>query len=161
MKFIIAVDDHWGFARNHRIPWHEPEDFRFFQAMTRGHTCLMGFNTFHELAALRNWPTVTPLLPARHCLVLTSRTFPVAPDVTLVRSLDDIPADPDLFFIGGKAIYDHALDVCTEGWVTRVRGEYGCDQFFDGERLQKEFVRDAIVRDTGHLCFEHWTRKGA
>jgi dihydrofolate reductase len=161
MKFIIAVDDQWGFAKNHQIPWHEPEDFRFFKSMTKNHTCVMGFNTFDELARLRNWPTVTPLLPSRKSLVLTSRTFPLAPDVEIIRHLEDIPNQEDLFVLGGKSLYDHALQVCAEGWVTRISGVYGCDQFFDGETLQAKFDLESVLSDNGRLRFEHWVKKGA
>ena len=36
-------------GRGGQIPWHLPEDFRWFKRMTSGHVVLMGRKTFESL----------------------------------------------------------------------------------------------------------------
>ena len=98
------------------IPWHLPEDFKFFKATTMGHAILMGRKTYASIGKL---------LPGRQNIVL-SRTMPeesVPPGITLIRSLDELkePTDGrDLFVIGGEEIYRLLLPKILELYVTKV-----------------------------------------
>ena len=95
------------------IPWHLPEDFKFFKATTMGHAILMGRKTYESIGKP---------LPGRENIVL-SRTIPETPGVTIIRSLDDLkePADgKDLFVIGGEEIYRLMLPRIQELYVTKV-----------------------------------------
>lgn len=163
MKFIIAVDEKWGFSKNRQIPWHHPKDFQFFKNQTQGQTCVMGYNTFAELALMRKYPGKnSSLLPSRQSIVLTSRlNIPHNEDVKICHYLEEIASSPSVFFIGGASIYKHALDVCTEGLVTRIKHDYNCDQFFDSKTLQENFTCTEVLEDAGELRFERWTRKSA
>ena len=98
------------------IPWHLPEDFKFFKATTMGHAILMGRKTYESIGKP---------LPGRENIVL-SRTMPeesVPLGITLIRSLDELkePTDGrDLFVIGGEEIYRLLLPKIQELYVTKV-----------------------------------------
>ncbi len=95
------------------IPWHLPDDFKFFKATTMGHAILMGRKTYESIGKP---------LPGRENIVL-SRTMPDRPGVTVLRSLDELkePTDGrDLFVIGGEEIYRLLLPRVQELYVTKV-----------------------------------------
>lgn len=95
------------------IPWHLPEDFKFFKATTMGHAILMGRKTYESIGKP---------LPGRENIVL-SRTMPETQGITVIRSLDElkVPNDErDLFVIGGEEIYRLLLPKVQELYVTKV-----------------------------------------
>lgn len=95
------------------IPWHLPEDFKFFKATTMGHAILMGRKTYESIGKP---------LPGRENIVL-SRTMPEIQGITVIRSLDELkePTDGrDLFVIGGEEIYRLLLPKVQELYVTKV-----------------------------------------
>jgi len=105
------------------IPWHLPEDFKFFKATTMGHAILMGRKTYESIGKP---------LPGRENIVL-SRTMPETAGVTVIHSLDDlqVPLDGrDLFVIGGEEIYRLLLPRVQELYVTKVPRVIGGDTHF-------------------------------
>ena len=113
IKAIVAMAENRVIGNAGTIPWHLPEDFKFFKATTMGHAILMGRKTYESIGKP---------LPGRENIVL-SRTMPETPGVTIIRSLDDLkePADgKDLFVIGGEEIYRLMLPRIQELYVTKV-----------------------------------------
>lgn len=160
IKFIVAVDEKWGIAKDHKIPWHFPEDFKFFKKTTNGYPCIMGYNTFKEIAEMRKYPEKnSELLPNRFCYVLSkNHTFHENESVLRVEEISDI-SDDDTFLIGGKFLYDLAVEVADEGYITRIKHDYDCDILFDHEELNKWWVLAEVIDETEDLRFERWVRK--
>src|SRR5258705_5361708 len=79
-----------------KIPWHLPEDLKFFKQTTLGHVILMGRKTYESLGKP---------LPGRENWVVSSKSIP---GVRVIRSLNEI-AEPgggrELFLIGGAELY--------------------------------------------------------
>ena len=113
IKAIVAMAENRVIGQGGTIPWHLPEDFKFFKATTMGHAILMGRKTYASIGKP---------LPGRENIVL-SRTMPETPGVTVIRSLDELK-DPavgrDLFVIGGEEIYRLLLPKVQELYVTKV-----------------------------------------
>lgn len=111
LSAIVAVSENSVIGKNNSLPWHLPEDLRFFRKMTSGHPVIMGRNTFVSLGkkALNDRPTY----------VVTSQpdTLPKRDDVIYVGSLQEALDDIDLredishtpFVIGGAALYAEAF----------------------------------------------------
>ncbi len=113
IKAIVAMAENRVIGNAGTIPWHLPEDFKFFKATTMGHAILMGRKTYESIGKP---------LPGRENIVL-SRTMPDTSGVTVIRSLDDLkePTDGrDLFVIGGEEIYRLLLPRVQELFVTKV-----------------------------------------
>ena len=113
IKAIVAMAENRVIGNAGTIPWHLPEDFKFFKATTMGHAILMGRKTYESIGKP---------LPGRENIVL-SRTMPETTGVTVIRSLDDlkVPSDGrDLFVIGGEEIYRLLLPRIQELYVTKV-----------------------------------------
>jgi dihydrofolate reductase len=113
MKAIVAMAENRVIGKAGTIPWHLPEDFKFFKGTTMGHAIVMGRKTFESIGKP---------LPGRQNIVL-SRTMPETQGVTIVRSPEELcePTDGrDLFVIGGEEIYRLLLPRVQEIYVTKV-----------------------------------------
>lgn len=97
------------------IPWHVPEDLKFFSGTTTGHPVIMGRRTWESFP-----PKFRPL-PARPNIVVTSRPGSVPADrqtVWTAASYDEalelaLPmvdeAHPEIWAIGGTRIWAEAM----------------------------------------------------
>jgi dihydrofolate reductase len=163
--FIVAVDEKWGIAKDHKIPWYYKEDFAFFKEMTLNSHCILGYNTYKEIAEMRGYPEKTSeLLPKRKCYVLTSKDIPETDSVSKHSSFDAFSNMSDPFmFIGGTSIYNYGLEQpifgCQFGYITRIKKDYDCNTFFNHELLEKDFELAEVIKETEDLRFERWIRK--
>ena len=116
IKAIVAMAENRVIGNAGTIPWHIPEDFKFFKATTMGHAILMGRKTYESIGKP---------LPGRENIVL-SRTMLETPGVTVIRSIDELKEPEftqggrDLFVIGGEEIYRLLLPRVQELYVTKV-----------------------------------------
>lgn len=106
-----------------RIPWHLPEDFRWFKQCTLGQTIVMGRKT---------WDSLGKPLPGRHHVVITRRG-PI-PGIETLASPDVLEpsryAPREIWIIGGAEIYRQLLPRCTDLYLTLVLRETAGDTFF-------------------------------
>lgn len=110
-------------GQGNRIPWHLPEDFKWFKSVTMGHTVVMGRKTFESIGKP---------LPGRDIVVLSRSGFG-HPGVRTLSSLDEVePKVPgrDVFIAGGAEIYVLALPYCSDLYLTRVEREVQGDAWF-------------------------------
>ncbi len=131
------------------IPWHLPEDFRWFKETTLGGTLVMGRKTFESIGRP---------LPGRTTVVLSRSGFRDA-RVRSAASLDDIvPWDlpPPVFICGGARIYEAALPRCSELLLTRVKRTVEGDAFFPP--FEHLFDLAEVLRDTPEFSIERWRR---
>lgn len=106
-----------------KLPWHVPEDFRWFKSKTMGNTLLMGRKTFESLGKP---------LPKRRTIVL-SRSGYSADGITTIASLDELGpvlTESELWICGGAEIYRMTMDRWDELYLSVIEGEYSGDAFF-------------------------------
>jgi dihydrofolate reductase len=138
-----------------RIPWHLPEDFKWFKAMTTGNVIVMGRKTFESIGRP---------LPNRTTVVL-SRSGKDIPGVKVVRDLAELnPSDLEFqgrsFFIcGGAQIYEQALPLCSDLYLTLVSREVEGDTFFPP--FESEFVLKEEMKNCPEFRILHYTRANA
>lgn len=137
---IAAVGRNGAIGREGDVPWHLPEDWRRFKAVTMGGSLVMGRVTFEAIG--------TPL-PGRTSLVVTRdpeeasrrwaaehRDWTPGPGTRVVwaGSLDEALALADdgapVWIAGGAEIYRLAWDRLTTLDVTEVDAEPDADAFF-------------------------------
>src|SRR3954471_16104465 len=81
---IAAMASNRVIGRNGELPWHLPEDLKFFKQTTLGHPVLMGRRTFESIFARLGKP-----LPGRLNIVL-SETMPPREDAQVIRGMDEL-----------------------------------------------------------------------
>lgn len=129
IRLIAAIDRQNGLAKNGGMPWHIPDDERYFTEMTksRGGRVLTGGRTFREAYIGRP-------LAGRQNYVLTRRTEHID-GVTLVHDLKEFISrdrQQDLWIAGGAEVFEQALEagLADELYLTHIDADFGCDQFF-------------------------------
>jgi dihydrofolate reductase len=125
-KAIAAMSLNRVIGHSNSIPWHLPEDFKWFRKMTTGHIIVMGRKTFESIGKP---------LPDRQTIVLTTSSEGL-PGVQIVRRLEDLatvvpPNDPrEIYICGGAKVYQHALPLCSDLYLTLVNRTVEGDAFF-------------------------------
>ena len=111
-----------------RLPWHLPEDMKFFRETTRGKPVIMGRKTWESLP-----PRFRPL-PGRRNIVISRQADFAAPGAELAASLEaalQLAAQAETaFIIGGEQIYRQAMDVADRLEITEVDLEPEGDAWF-------------------------------
>lgn len=137
---------------NGKIPWHLPEDFKWFKQITLGHRLVMGRKTFESIG----YP-----LPGRETIVLSRCGF-TAPGTVTVEDVAALEAflgdDPrEVFVAGGAEIYARLLPRCSDLYLTRVKRIVPGDTFFPP--FEEEFVRVGTVRENDDFAVEHYQHR--
>jgi dihydrofolate reductase len=127
ISLIAALDENFAIGRKGHLPWHLPDDLRWFKQLTVGKYVLMGYNTAVSIGRA---------LPERTNLVMSRRhDAPFTGQVT-VRSIDEAQARCDqtgLMVIGGGQVFREALPLARRLYLTWVSAAIdGADTFFPG-----------------------------
>jgi dihydrofolate reductase len=149
-KAIAAMSLNRVIGRGNQIPWHLPEDFKWFKRMTTGNVVVMGRKTFESIGRP---------LPNRETIVV-SRGGVSYPGVRTVSSLDEIDLaneTREVFICGGAQIYAQALARCSDLYLTLVKREVEGDTFFPA--FEDQFELRETVTDTVDFKILHYVRK--
>ncbi len=125
LALIAAVAKNNVIGINNKMPWHLPDDLRYFKAVTMGKAIIMGRKTFDSLGRA---------LPGRVNIVLTHNKHWHPEGVRVAHTLDDalalakaLDVGDEVMVIGGEQIYRQAIDRADRLYLTQV------DQSFDGD----------------------------
>jgi len=128
VSLILACAENGVIGAGNRMPWHIPDDLKYFKRVTLGKPIIMGRRTFESLGRP---------LPGRTNIVI-SRTEGFAPDgVIVVDSLDAAlasvaPGMQEAMVIGGAQIYREAMPRANRIYLTEVHASFEGDTVFDG-----------------------------
>jgi dihydrofolate reductase len=148
-KAIAAMSENRVIGYQNRIPWHLPEDFRWFKKMTTGNIVVMGRKTFESIGRP---------LPDRTTWVMSRSGFS-HPGVRTFRSLDEIdPAGEsrEVFICGGARLYLEALPRCTDLYLTHVKRVVEGDTYFPP--FEEQFERKIELLDRPEFNILHYIR---
>lgn len=169
MAMIACVDNQRGFAKDGQIPWHYPQDFKWFQKHTKGNVCVMGRTTYEDIVERLGDKAKENALPGRKCLVVSSSldqdkitNATVVPTPFNVEGvLDEQDVDKTVFFIGGERIFWQCIAIVDTVYLTVINKDYECDKFFPVEYLQQHFDMSQKFKhqDAPDLIFLVYRRK--
>ena len=120
-----------------QIPWHLPEDFRWFKQATMGGVLVMGRKTYESIGKP---------LPGRETYVLsrTTRSIEGVHNFTNLDILQEIDTNKTIWIAGGAEIYQQMLPLCQEIYLSRVHNSYQGDTEFpvfeNGFRLTEKII---------------------
>jgi len=98
---IAAVSQDGAIGLRGSIPWHYSADMRRFKRLTTGATVIMGRLTFESMGSRP--------LPGRRNIVITRRRLPGVETYPSIEAALEACADDDVWFIGGRRIYEAAM----------------------------------------------------
>ena len=124
---IYAVSENGVIGKDNDLPWHLPNDFKFFKRYTMGKPILMGRRSFEALGKP---------LPGRRNIVITRNPDYPCEGIEIAHSLkeaiDMCSGVEEICITGGAGIYRQSIE---EGYVnlikeTLVHAEVEGDTFF-------------------------------
>lgn len=133
MKAIAAMALNRVIGSNGRIPWHLPEDFRWFKEQTQGHVVLMGRKTYESLGR--------PLPNRVNVVVTRAGEIPGVVTIHDLAGFDPQPFAPrEVWVIGGADIYRQMLPRCTDLYLSVVSRPVDGDALFPEFESAFEFI---------------------
>ncbi|MEP7252515.1 MAG: dihydrofolate reductase [Ginsengibacter sp.] len=160
LSHIVAASENNVIGSQNELPWHLPNDFKYFKNKTWGMPVIMGRKTYESLKKS---------LPGRINVVVT-RDATFHPDNAFVS--DNIEAAiekakesdaKEVFIIGGGEIFKQTVNLVSRIYITRVHTNVEGDTFYpaiDPEKWTKVSSRSfpADEKNDHPYTFEVWER---
>lgn len=162
ISLIVAVSQNNVIGKENRLPWHLPEDLKYFKNTTWAMPIVMGRKT---------WESLGKPLPGRTNIVISRNNGFKADGARVVSSLSEaekIARELDareIFIIGGAEIFNMALPIANRLYLTRIHHDFEGDVFFPPVEESKwtlAFRRDCKPDEKNiySYSFERWEAKG-
>jgi len=137
-------------GQGNTIPWHLPEDFKWFKKMTTGQVVVMGRKTFESIGKP---------LPNRETIILSRGNFqfPGVRTISDLGQIDLAKETREVFICGGAQIYAQALPLCSDLYLTLVKREVEGDAMFPPFEEQFEMVE--LIRDDPDFKIIHYRNR--
>ncbi len=151
---IVAMTSARVIGRDGQLPWHLPEDLKFFKRTTSGHPVVMGRKTYDSIGRP---------LPKRQNIVLTRDPTWSVECVDVIHSPDDLATltlqDQHVFIMGGEQIYRVFLPRLDELLVSWVRKSHEGDTHFP--KFESQFPRFEVIAEDDDREVRRYTRADA
>lgn len=151
LSIIVAIGEHYEIGRKNQLLCHLPDDLRHFKETTKGHTVLMGENTWLSLPKRP--------LPNRRNIVLTLEKGKTYEGCEMAYSIEEAvrlcPSEEEAFIMGGASIYQQFFPLCDKLYITRMLSAFpDADVFFPpiDEKDWQLVSEEAHPADEKHCC---------
>ena len=131
VSLIVAATRNQVIGRDNQMPWHLPEDLRYFKQRTLGKPIIMGRKT---------WESLGRPLPGRLNIVITRQADLELEGAEVFTDLDAAlqrgrewaaqKGADEVMVIGGGQLYQKALQFAQRVYLTRIDLELEGDTFF-------------------------------
>jgi dihydrofolate reductase len=126
ISLIAAMAKNNIIGQDNQMPWHLPDDLKFFKKNTQGKTMIMGRKTFQSIGS-------TPLAGRRNIVISRDLSFNVN-GAQLFTSIDkailSCDKNEEIMIIGGGQLYKSMLPYASKLYLTRVDVEITGDTSF-------------------------------
>jgi dihydrofolate reductase len=130
ISLIAAVSQNKVIGKNNDLPWHLPDDMKYFMQTTKGHHVIMGRRNYESI------PEKFRPLPNRTNVVVSRQSNLSVPGCWLVHSVEEAltlarsRAESEVFIIGGAEIYREGMPHATRLYLTEIHGTPEGDTIF-------------------------------
>ncbi|NQW02108.1 MAG: dihydrofolate reductase [Rhodospirillales bacterium] len=131
VSLIVAMTENRIIGREGGMPWHIPEDLKYFKRVTMGAPIIMGRKTFDSIGRA---------LPGRANIVITRDPDYAPAGIDVVHSLEAAitkasaqaaaAGKDEIFVIGGAQIYELALPRADRLYMTEIHQTLAGDAAF-------------------------------
>lgn len=162
LSAIVAIADNFAIGKGNDLPWHLPEDLKFFKRTTLGKPVLMGRKTYDSLGR--------PLKGRLNIVLSSQKSLELPEGVLLCHNLDTAlerlkeEDTEEAFVIGGGYVYEQSMDVLDRLYVTRVHTTIDDAEVFfpkfgnDEWELVWEEAHEADEKHEYNYTFQQWNR---
>ena len=123
----MAADEQNVIGKNNTLPWHLPNDLRYFKNLTWGMPILMGRKTFDSIGK--------PLQGRKSIVITRNRDWQTG-GVDVVHSVEEAIDKArsfhvkEIFVIGGAEIFKSSFPQADRIYLTRIHHRFEGDVFF-------------------------------
>jgi dihydrofolate reductase len=161
LSLLLAASENNVIGKDNKLPWHLPNDLKYFKNLTWGMTVVMGRKTYDSFNSL---------LTGRINIVITRNKDWKAEGVEVVHTIEDAIAlaeksgVKEIFIIGGAEIFKSVLGRADRIYLTRIHHEFEGDAFFPAiNEMEWELVKNrdcpADEKNPYPHSFQIWERK--
>jgi dihydrofolate reductase len=161
LSLLLAADENNVIGKDNRLPWHLPNDLKYFKNLTWGMPILMGRKTFESIGKP---------LPGRKNIVITRSQDWQKDGVEVVHSTEEAVAIAqesdikEIFIIGGAEIFNSILPQANRVYLTRIHHQFEGDVFFpelnkNEWQLKNQKFCAADDKNAYPHAFQVWERK--
>jgi dihydrofolate reductase len=152
ISLIAALAENRVIGKDNDLPWHLPDDMKFFMQKTKGHYVIMGRKNYDSLHS-----KFKPL-PNRTNIVVTRQKDLHAPGCIVVNAVEkgleiaNQNHEQEAFVIGGAEIYRIALSLAHRLFLTEIHAHVEGDTYFPefNKKEWKEVSREPHQADERH-----------
>lgn len=161
ITLIVAAAENNAIGKGNKMPWHLPNDFKYFKKNTLEHHIVMGRKTFESIGKA---------LPGRRNIILTRDPDFRADGIETCSTIEQVLAqsqdENEIFIIGGAQIYAQTIAIADKVLLTRVHTTLDGDAFFQKLNPSEWALKsqDKHEKDEKHAydyTFEVWERISA
>ncbi|WP_071459892.1 dihydrofolate reductase [Bacillus massilinigeriensis] len=153
ISLMWAMDDNGLIGKDNELPWHLPEDLKFFKKTTLGHAIAMGRKT-HE--------SIGKPLPGRENIIITRNKDYKSESCIVLHSVPALMEwaankGEEVFVIGGAEIFKETLPYADKLVVTLIHENFEGDTFFpfvDLAEWEKDWQENGIKNDKNPYDYE-------
>lgn len=133
ITLIVARDKNGAIGKDNTIPWHAPEDLKFFMKETLGGAVIMGRNTWDSL----------PVKPLKQRLNIVISSQSIDHDHVFTNISDALHFAQSekrsrIYGMGGNGIYKELMPIADRLLITEVDTEIeGADTWFPDVELSE------------------------
>jgi len=148
IAMIAAMTKNRTIGFENDMPWHLPDDLKFFKSVTTGKPVIMGRKTFESIGSRP--------LPNRPNFVISRQADFTADGVTVFNSVDTALKSlcdcEEVIIMGGGQLYNMMLPKADRLYLTLIDAEIDGDTHFpDWSRMNwKEVSREHHEKDERH-----------
>jgi dihydrofolate reductase len=126
ISLIWAMDENRAIGKDNKLPWHLPEDLKFFKRMTMGHPIVMGRKT-HD--------SIGKPLPGRENIIITRDQHYKRDGCTVLNTINELldyanQSQEEIFVIGGAEIFKELIPRADRIYLTLIHHQFEGDTFF-------------------------------
>lgn len=127
LSLLVAASENNVIGKDNKLPWHLPDDLKYFKNLTWAMPILMGRKTFDSIGKP---------LPGRKSIVITRNKDWQHESVAVVHSIEEAIKKAEsfgvkeVFVIGGAEIFGSALPSATRIYLTRIHQSFEGDVLF-------------------------------
>lgn len=126
ISLIVAMDANNVIGQDNDMPWHLPDDLKFFKKNTQNKIVIMGRKTFQSIGS-------KPLPNRRNIVISRNQSFDVnGADlyVSVEQAILSCPKQDEVMIIGGGQLYKMMLPYATKLYITHVEASIEGDTVF-------------------------------
>lgn len=124
---IAAVAENRVIGNKNTIPWHLPEDFKYFKEATLGKTVVMGLNTFNSIGG-------KPLPGRKHVILNKDQNYIPLENCVVAHSVEEAieltKNESEVMICGGASVYSQFLPLAQRLYLTYVHATPEGDTYF-------------------------------